>query len=207
MRFVFLAFVLFGVALFLANPKSFGMGNGLKLSGGNSIAQIAPRLNLSKVGDLGAEMVDVIVVASGQAAEAYAASGNQVYRAVKQPPTYEAQLTAIRLALNAEPEKTAANMYDATESCLEEDGSEAQPQLINYFSGLVQIEAQTAPLPEDEKTAQFGVLSAPLTDALKAWLKFTPEGQHAENETILADWAAHPTALVACHLEWLDLPE
>lgn len=206
MRFVLLAFVMFGVALFLANPRNFGVGNGFELSEGKPVVGLTPRLDISKIGDFGAEMVDVVAVASSRAAEAYAASGNQVYRTVQYPPSYQAQLNGITLALTNKPEETAANMYNATKSCLEEGGAVAPPHLVNYFSGLVQIVARTAALPEPEKAERFNALSGPLTDALKAWMMFTPEGQRAENETILADWAARPKALVACHLEWLDLP-
>lgn len=206
MRFVLLALVMLGAALYLADPRSFGVRKGFELSGGKPVAGLSPRLDISKIGDFGAEMVDVVAVASNRAAEAYAASGNQVYRTAKYPPSYQAQLDGITLALTDAPEETAANMYDATKACLEEGGAVASPQLVNYFSGLVQIVAQIAALPEEEKAERFNLLSGPLTDALKAWLMFTPEGQRAENEVILADWAARPKALVACHLEWLDLP-
>ncbi len=206
MRFVLLAFVMFGVALFLANPRNFGVGYGFELSEGKPVAGLTPRLNISKIGDFGADVVDVVVVASSRAAEAYAASGNQVYRTAKLPPSYQEQITGIALALTAEPEATAANMYNATKSCLEEDGAVAAPELVNYFSGLVQISARTAALPEVEKAERFSALSGPLTDALKAWLLFTPDGQRPENNIVLENWAARPKALVACHLEWLNLP-
>jgi len=205
MRFVLLAFVLIGVALFLANPRSFGVGYGVELSEGKSLARVTPRLNLSKIGDFGAEMVDVVIVASSRAAESYAASGNQVYRTVKQPPTYPEQLRAIALALSVEPEETAVSMYDATEACLGESGIEAAPQMVNYFSGLVQVVAITAELPEAEKAEQFVALSAPLTVSLKAWLQFMSESERAENALLLESWAAQPKALVACHLDWLNL--
>ncbi len=206
MRFILLAFALIGVALYLSNPQTFGISQGFQLSGGDRIARRGAPLNFSKIGDFGAEMFDfftddpardgLLEMASNES------EGTQAFSAVKVAPSYAAQLTAIAAALHSTPEATAAEMFSATQACLP---AETPDPMINYFSGLVQVVAQTAQFPQAEQTAEFKRLSAPLTEALIAWLQFMPEEQRAAQTAVLQAWADRPEALVACHRAWLDL--
>lgn len=206
MRFILLAFALIGVALYLSNPAAFGVYQGFQLSGGDRIARRGAPLNFSKIGDFGTDVFDfftddpardrLLEMASNES------EGTQAFSAVKVPPSYEVQLAAITAALHSAPETTAAEMFSATQACLPVQTPEP---LVNYFSGLVQVVAQTAQFPQVEQTAEFQRLSAPLTQALIAWLQFMPEEQRAAQTAVLQTWADRPKALVACHQAWLDL--
>ncbi len=205
MRFILLAFALIGVALYLSNPATFGVYQGFQLSGGDRVVRRGAPLNFSKIGDFGSEMFDFLTdnLARDRLLEMARneSDATQAFSAVKVPPSYKAQLTAITAALHSAPETTAADMFSATQACLP---AQTLEPMVNYFSGLVQVFAQTAQFPQAEQTAEFERLSAPLTQTLIAWLQFMPEEQRATQTEVLQAWADRPTELVACHQAWLD---
>jgi len=219
MRFIILAFALIGVALYISNPQAFGAKHKLKFSeSGRTVnrERELPELDFAKISDFGvglyekfagspdnSDNTETVDLAIPDPAATSADIDMQVLSAVNRPDltTYEGQLAAIALALQNDPMETAAQMRAATQACLP---AQAPEPLTNYFSGLVQVVAQTAQLPQTQQVESFKAYSAPLTQALKGWLKFMPEEQRAINTTILQDWAARPKELVACHLAWLN---
>ncbi len=221
MRFILLAFALFIGALFISDPQAFGVPKKFQLSGNGRVVSHEPdraSFDLGKISEFGAGIYAKLTESQGDSrgenAGAAVESGNQasssaadsqVLSAIEDTGIsgYDQQLVAISNALHERPEATAALMQSATQACL---SAEAPGPLVNYFSGLVQVVALTAQLPQTQQVESFKAQSAPLTQALKAWLKFMPDDQRAANTAILQDWAARPKDLVACHLTWLTAP-
>lgn len=220
MRFIILALALIGAALYISNPQAFGAKKKFQLSENGRVVSREPdraRFDFTKIGDFGVELYEKFIAAPDDSASTQAIEvartkpalqtdpeNSQVLSAVGTPEslTYEGQLAAISAALHENPEATAAQMQAATQACL---SNQAPDPLANYFSGLVQVVAQTSQLPQAQQVESFKSLSAPLTQALKAWLQFLPEDQRAVNTAVLQDWAARPKDLVACHQAWLGI--
>ena len=219
MRFIILALVLIGVALYISNPQAFGVKQKFQLSGNGGILSREPErpnFDFTKISEFGVKLyekftaspedsasTETVELASAEPTPSATTANSQALSAIGGPDlaTYDGQLAAIALALQNAPVDTAAQMRSATQACL---ATQAPEPLANYFSGLVQVIAQTTQLPQAQQVESFKAQSAPLTQALKAWLKFMPEEQRAANTAILQDWAARPKELVACHLAWLN---
>ncbi len=218
MRYIILALALIGAALYISNPQAFGVKQKFQLSENGRVVSRAPersRFDFTIIGDLGTELYEKFAASPSDSASAEgmdAASGQEdtalngtetlTLSAIgtSDVATYEGQLSAIAAAMRNAPDATTAQMRAATQACLP---AQAPEPLANYFTELVQVVAHTAQLPQAQQVESFKAQSAPLTQALKAWLKFMPEDQRAANTAILQDWAAQPKDLVACHLAWL----
>ncbi|MBL1436587.1 MAG: hypothetical protein COB08_010365 [Rhodobacteraceae bacterium] len=221
MRFILLSIALFGLVLYISNPEAFGKKREFKLSVGGRIVREEPKgatIDFAKIGDFGVEMYesffdspddsasnDTIVLAGNDQTSAPNGPETQILSAISAPDitTYSGQVSAISFAMHADPVGTTTQMQAAMKACLPHQYPEP---LTNYFVGLVQVVSETAQLPLAEQTANFREESAPLTQALRAWLQFLPEDQRAENTLLLQDWAARPKDLVACHISWLSTP-
>jgi hypothetical protein len=209
MRFILLAMALLGVVYYISNPQQFGLKHKIELSGNGRIAFAQPagaHVDFSKISQYGANLLDSLALASGDSGAGGTATrvDTRVMSAIEASAltVYKGRLAAISAALRSQPEATAAQMQAATKACLP---AGAPPQLVNYFSGLVQVVALTSELPPEQQLASFNARSAPLTKAMKAWLAFMPDADREANTRILTEWAARPKALVACHQTWLGM--
>lgn len=229
MRYILGAMLLIGAALFLANPEIFGNKNKFKLSSGGQISidqRGAQKIEINwdaissnLVGLVSSESPNEAEVAG----EIVTSSEEVVVATVQTEPTvnapqdaqilsvtpddtpdltsYDGQLSAIALAIESDSVRTHALMQAAVHQCL---GAETPETIQNYFLKLVELAATAKNLPDNEQRAYFTSQNAELTTTLKFWLRSQPENARVSANNILKSWAARPTDLVACHLEWLQ---
>ena len=226
MRFILAALVLLGLASYLANPELFGKKKKFALSG-NGQVRIEQRgvkgleINWDTIGSEFAELVLPAPKNEPSATPEESAVANMAVTALPTDPaqnrsveatpesssglsTYEGQLHAISVALNADQARTEALMKSATETCAETDTPEV---LSNYFVKLVSLVAITTQFPEQEQRAYFSTRNAELGATIKLWLFSQPAQARTTAEQIMERWSTDPAGLVACHLAWLETPQ
>lgn len=226
MRFILIAIGLLGLALYISNPQSFGAKKKFELSTDGRVARNdkgKPEVDFGKVAEYGASLFEIvlgrapdspsdssapppatapIIAATAETPAPEKPDNSRMLSAINAPDlsTREGQMLAITTALQADPAGTATLMQSAMQACMPEN---TPPQLVNYFTGIVQAVSQTAQLPTAQQAESFARTTEPLNTALKAWLKFMPEAQRSANTGILQYWAARPNDLIACNLPWL----
>ncbi len=217
MRFIFLAFALFGVAFYVSNPQVFGSKRTFQTSENGRIVRNQTggnNVDLAAIGEYGAELFNKFTKSADDSAPEGSATAqnstqpasqpdSQILSAIQTPDlsTYEGRLAAISVAMQNNPETTNTAMRSATTACL---GAQTSPILANYFAELVQLVAQTSQLPSTAQAASFQPKSAALTALLKAWLASLPEAERAAATQELQNWAGRSADLVACHVAWLS---